>query len=125
MAQIVTDPAGAIFTHPHPPRIWDFFAEYTTQQTNGVVRPPPRSGESLYITDIYIQVNAAVTVTLVEGTAAAGSSNTLFKFIGAAQADGVARSYRVPKKLPPGVALTVTTSGAVTVEVEVHGYTGQ
>lgn len=125
MSQIVTDGSGTLFAHPHPPRIWDFFAEYTTQQTNGVVRAAPRAGDSLYITDIYIQVNAAVTVTLVEGPAAAGASNTLFKFIGAAQADGVARSYRVPKKLPPGVPLTVTTSAAVTVEVEVHGYTAQ
>lgn len=122
MARLVTDASGTLFTHTHPPRIWDTFNEYTGQQTNGVIKPGVQ-GLSLYITDIYIQVNAAVNVTLVEGTATAAAGNTVFKFIGSAQSDGVSRSYKVPKKLAPGQALTVTTSGAVTVEVEVHGYT--
>lgn len=121
MAQIVSDAQGVIFAHPHPPRIWDTFNEYTTQQTNAVIKAGV-AGQSLYITDIFVQVNAAVNVTLVEGGNAAVAANTKFKFIGSAQADGVSRSYKVPKKLKPGASLTVTTSGAVTVEVEVHGY---
>lgn len=122
MAKVVTDPQGALYTHPHPPRIWDTFNEYTTQQTNAVIKPGV-PGQCFYITDIFIQVNAAVTVTLIEGGSAAVAANTKFKFIGSAQADGVSRSYMVPKKLKPGASLTISTSGAVTVEIEVHGYT--
>jgi len=122
MARLATDAHGALYTLPHSTRIWDTFAEYTTQQTNAVVKAGV-SGQSLYITDIFIQVNAAVTVTLIQGPDAATASTIKFKFIGAAQADGINRTYRVPKKLKPGTSLTVTTSAAVTVEVEVHGYT--
>lgn len=118
MAKIHTDPSGVLYAHPHGPRIWDTFNEYTTQQTNGVIKEAPPKGSALFITDIFIQVNAAVNVTIFAGT-----GRTLFKFIGSAQADGVSRSYKVPKRLRDGERITVSTSGAVTVEVEVHGYT--
>jgi len=36
----------------------------------------------------------------------------------------VARSYVVPKMVPPNTPITITTSGAVTVEIEVHGFLG-
>jgi len=121
MARLRTDPHGVLFAHPHGPRIWDYFREFTTQQTNTEIHAGVKD-QSLYITDIFLQVNAAVNITLIEGGLAASATNTKFKFIGSTQSDGVSRSYKVPKKLRPGMSLTVTTSGAVTVEVEVHGF---
>ena len=121
MAKVVTCPQGGFFMHPHGPRTWDIFNEYTTQQTNAVVKrgdPAVR----MFVTDIFVQANAAVTITLFKGSAS--TSPILLRFIAGAQADGVARSYVVPKMVPPNTPITITTSGAVTVEIEVHGFLG-
>ena len=83
MAQIVTDEQGTLFAHQHPPRIWSAQQEYTTQQTT-VVLKKGIAKLSLFITDITIICNAAVTVTLLEGT-----TTTKFKYYAGAQGDGV------------------------------------
>lgn len=116
--RLTTDRDGAVYTHPHPPRIWHVATEYTTQQTDTSVKATPGAGLSLYITDITINCNGAVTVTLEEGT-----TTTKFKYYGSAAGDGTNKQFIVPLKLAANTALTVTTSGAVTCFVGVNGYT--
>ena len=116
--RIVADRDGAIYTHPHPPRIWSTSNEYTTQQTDTSIKAAPGAGLSLYITDIVIVCNAAVTVTIEEGTTV-----TKFKYYGSGQGDGVAHAFVTPIKVTANTAVTVTTSAAVTVFVAVNGYT--
>ena len=112
------DRDGVTFVHPHGPHIWSASNEYTTAQTDAVVRAAPGVGLSLYITDIYCAVNAAVNVTLEEGT-------TVFRwrYYGSGQGDGVALSLTTPIKLAANTTLTVTTSAAVTITLIVSGYT--
>ena len=81
------------------------------------MRAAPATGLSIYLTDIYISVNAAVNVTLEEGTTV-----LKWKFYGSGQGDGVSAHLISPIKLTAATALTVTTSGAVTVTVVVSGY---
>ena len=118
MPQVAVDPQGVQYVHPHGPRCWDVEKEYTTQQTDAVLKEAPGGGLSLYITDLTVICNAAVTVTIEQGTTV-----LKFKYYAAGQGDGAARSYISPKKLQANQPITVTTSAAVTVYVEVHGYT--
>lgn len=116
--RLATSRDGAIFALPHGPRIWHASSEYTTQQTDATVKAAPGASLSLYITDIYLACNAAVTVTLEEGT-----TTLKWRYYASGQGDGVALSLRTPIKLTANTALTVTTSAAVTVTLVVTGYT--
>lgn len=118
VTRIVTDRDGAVYTHPHPPRIWHVASEYTTQQTDATVKAAPGAGLSLYITDIYIACNAAVTVTLEEST-----TTLKFRYYAAGQGDGVSKNFTVPIKIAANTLISVTTSAAVTCTVVVCGYT--
>ncbi|MFN0193705.1 MAG: hypothetical protein ACKVP5_17310 [Aestuariivirga sp.] len=114
----VVDRDGALYTHPHPPRIWHATSEFTTAQTDTTVKAAPGAGLSLYVTDIFVAANGAVTVTLEEGT-----STLKFRFYAASAGQSVSRDLTVPIKLTANTALTVTTSAAVTCTVSVCGYT--
>lgn len=118
VARLAATRDGALHTVTHPPRIWHTANEYTTQQTDTTVKAAPGATLSLYITDIEVLANGAVTITLEEGT-----TTLKFRYYAGGQGDGVARSYTVPKKLTANTALTVTTSAGVTVFVGIHGYT--
>ena len=109
---------GAIFVHPHGAHIWDTSNEYTTAQTDTEVRAAPGVGLSLYITDITIVCNAAVTVTIEQGT-----TTLKFRYYGSGQGDGVVANFVTPKKIAANTNITVTTSAAVTVFVGINGYT--
>jgi hypothetical protein len=111
------DRDGALYTHPHPPRIWHAASEFTTAQTDTTVKAAPGAGLSLYITDIFVAANGAVTVTLEEGT-----STLKFRFYASSAGQNASRSLIVPIKLTANTALTVTTSAAVTCTVSVSGY---
>ncbi|MGH6961378.1 MAG: hypothetical protein ACREE7_12900, partial [Dongiaceae bacterium] len=39
--RLTVDRDGALYTHPHPPRIWHVAAEHTTQQTDTTVKASP------------------------------------------------------------------------------------
>lgn len=111
---------GALYTHPHPPQIWHASNEYTTQQTDAVVKAAPGAGLSLYITDIFLACNAAVNVTLEEDQV---TDVLKWKYYASGQGDGAAVNLGVPIKLAANAALLVTTSAAVTVTLVVTGYT--
>jgi hypothetical protein len=111
------DRDGALYTHPHPPRIWHAASEFTTAQTDTTVKAAPGAGLSLYVTDIFVAANGAVTVTLEEGT-----STLKFRFYASSAGQNASRSLTVPIKLTANTALTVTTSAAVTCTVSVCGY---
>jgi hypothetical protein len=115
---LVVSRDGALYTHPHPPRIWHAASEFTAAQTDTSVKAAPGAGLSLYITDIYVAVNGTVTVTLEEGM-------TVLKhrFYGSAAGQSASRNLRVPMKLAANTALTVTTSAAIACTVAVSGYT--
>lgn len=115
---LTVDRDGALFTHPHPPRAWHTSNEYTTAQTDTSVKAAPGAGLSLYITDIVITLNAAVTVTIEEGTTV-----LKFRYYGSGQGDGVSSHFIVPIKITANTAITVTTSAAVTVFLSLNGYT--
>ncbi len=109
---------GAMFVHPHGPRIWHASNEFTAAETDTTVKAAPGASLSLYITDIYVAVDGAVDVTLEEGT-------TTFKwrYYGAAKGDGVALRLNTPIKLAANTLLSVTTDAAVNVALVVSGYT--
>ena len=117
--RFVVDRDGALYMHPHPPHIWHVAQEYTTQQTDASVRAAPAASTSLYITDIYVCVNAAVNITLEEGT-----TTLKWKGYGDAQGWGTAKPFATPIKLTAATALTVTSSGAVTFTLVVSGFVG-
>lgn len=105
---------GAVF------EMWHSAAEYTSQQTDQELKAAPGAGKSLYITDIIIICNAAVNVTLEQGT-----STLKFRHYGDAQGSGVAHRFSTPMKFTANTSLTLTTSDAVTAYVAVCGYTGK
>ena len=109
---------GAGFALPHRPRIWHASAAHTTAQTDTTVKAAPGAGLSLYITDIYVAVDAAVDVTLEEST-----TTLKWKYYGGGQGDGVAQRLNTPIKIAANTLLSVTTSAAVNVTVVVSGYT--
>lgn len=109
---------GALYTHPHPPRIWHVLSEFTTAQTDTVAKAAPGAGLSLYITDINCHCNGAVTVTIEEGTTV-----LKWRYYAAGAGDGSAPSFTTPIKITANTAITVTTSAAVTVFLLVAGYT--
>lgn len=117
----VADRTGAQFVLPHGPRIWHAAAEYATQQTDTEIKAAPGAGLSLYITDIYIVINAAVNTTIEED----GASTKVMKLkhYGSAQGDGVSKTMRTPIKIIANKNIAVTTSGAVSVTVLISGYT--
>lgn len=119
VVRIAADRDGALYTRPHPPRIWHASNEYTTQQTDVTVKAAPGAGLSLYITDIYLGVNGAVTVTLEEGT-----TTLKWRYYATAAGDGVSLNFSTPIKLTANTALTITTSAAVTLTLVVAGWTG-
>ena len=85
------DPMGNLFMHPHPPHVWHSAAEYTAQQTDTILRAAPAANYALYITDLYLQADGIVTISLEED----GSPDVLkFRFYAKAAGDGVAQSFR-------------------------------
>jgi hypothetical protein len=96
-------------------------SEFTTQQTDTVLKAAPGAGLSLHITDIYIAADAGnVDIILEEGT-----TTLKFKYYSGGQGDGVNVNFRVPKKFAANTSLTISTSAAVTVFVSVNGFTGK
>lgn len=118
VVRIAADRDGAVYTHPHPPRIWHVSTEYTTTQTDATVKAAPGAGLSLYITDIYLAVNAAVNVTLEEGTTV-----LKWKYYASGQGDGASVNFTTPIKITANTLISVTTSAAVTLTLVVTGYT--
>lgn len=117
--RLACDRDGALFTHPHPPRIWHFPNQSSAQQTDTVVKAAAGAGLSHYITDIYVAANGAVTITIEEGT-------TVFKwrYYAAAAGDGAMVPLRSPIKIAANTAITYTTSAAIEHTILVSGYTG-
>lgn len=118
VVRLATDRDGALFVHTHGPRSWHTAAEYTAQQTDATVKGAPGVGLSLYITDIYCAVNGAVTVTIEEST-----STLKWRYYGGGQGDGVSINFTTPLKIAANTLISVTTSAAVTVFLDVHGFT--
>jgi len=90
--------------------------KYTTAQTDTVLIAAPGAGVAIYITDIVISANAAVDMTLEEGTTV-----PIHEFYFDAKG-GAVMNFRTPRKLADNTALTITTSAAQTVFITVHYY---
>ena len=116
--RLASDREGAIFAHPHGPRIWHASNEFTAAETDTTIKAAPGAGLSLYITDIYLACDAAVDVTLEEGT-----TTLKWKYYAGGQGDGVALRLNTPIKIAANTLISVTTSGTVNVTLVVTGYT--
>lgn len=100
-----------------PQAYWDFESEYVAQQTNTELLAAPGVGVSIWITDIYIACNAAVTITISDGSGA-----VKWKYYASGQGDGVSKRLRCPIKCASNQNLRVTSSAAQTFFVAVSGY---
>jgi hypothetical protein len=112
-------------THP-PRRIWHYAAEHTEQETDVLVRDAPGPGFSLYITDIYLECDGPVVVSLEEARRQDERFDTALKFRHRAkdQGDWVDKTFVTPTKLAENSGLTLTTSTKATVVLLVNGYIG-
>jgi hypothetical protein len=113
---LVTPGTGLVKIAPRGDE-WAHSIEYTTQQTDATYKAAPAAGLSLYITDIKLSCNQSGTVFLEHG------STLVEKHYCAAQGGGFVFAGKTPYKLPAATALTVTTSGTITVTVSVRGFT--
>ena len=105
-------------TVPAPSKVVANFsvsAEYTAQQTDTVVQAAPGVGFRNVITSLYLVVNAAVDITIEQGTTV-----IKWKFYGDAKSAGVAES-QLRIEFAENTTITITTSGAVSVSVMVGG----
>lgn len=100
-----------------PQAYWDFESEYASQQTNIEMVVAPGVGVSIWITDIYIAVNSAVTVTVSDGSGA-----VKWKYYASGQGDGVSKRLRCPIKCAVNQNLRITSSNGATFFIAVTGY---
>lgn len=113
---LTTDREGAVYTHPHSPRMWHDAAEYTSNQT---MKAAPGAGLSFYITDIMLSCNGVVTVRIREDTAV-----VKFRHYAGGVGSFVAVNFHKPIKFAANTEITYATSNAaVLVSVTVCGYT--
>lgn len=110
----------AVKNYSHPGDEWTTGAEYTSQQTDTSIKASPGPHRALHITDIYVQVAGAVTITLEEDGA---PDVAKFVFYGQAAGDGATLRFAVPIKLAVNAALLLTSSTGATFFIVVNGYT--
>lgn len=108
-----------VYVLPSGPQHWDYEARFTTAQTDTEVVAAPGAGLSVYLTDIYANIEGAVTVTLEED-----GSVWKWAYTGTASGSGADVAKLSPIKLTANKNLTVTTSAAVTVNFNASGFIG-
>lgn len=62
---LLADRDGAQYVRPHPPRIW---GECNSVSSDGNIKGAPGAGLSLYVTDIYFQVDTTMQVRIYSGS---------------------------------------------------------
>ncbi len=91
------------------------YAEYTSQQTDAILWNPG-AGLKVVVTDVIITISGtAVDVHLEHGT-------TIFAKLYGDIRGGLTHHYRTPPAAATDENITVTSSGAGTFSVELHGY---
>lgn len=121
--RIATDRDGALFTRSHPPRIWSYHENSSSQLTDATVKAAPGAGLSLYVTSITISLGAA---TAFNAFFEEGAATVLGPFyLEGVNGRGMHLVFPTPKKITPNTALTVTTNAAVAHSIEVVGFTAQ
>ena len=118
VVRLSADRDGALYTHPHPPRIWHVATAYAGAETDTTVKAAPGAGLSLYITDIYVAAEGAVDITLEEGT-----TTLKFRYFASGEGDGVVMNLTVPIKIAANTLISITTSAAVNVMLVLNGFT--
>lgn len=103
---------GAIFTYPHAPRFWTYQQEFTSQQAATVIKAQDQ-GTGYVITNIYVQVAGAVTITIN------APSGLLWSFYGQAAGDGAAVQIPI---LVQDQEINITSSTGATFFVALAGY---
>lgn len=115
------DRDGAIFAHPHGPRLWSFHSDGSSALTDTSVHAAPAAGLSLYVTDIVISTGAATAMNVFFEE---GASKVLGPYyLEAVAGRGLHIKFATPKKITAATALTVTTSQAIAQCIDVMGYT--
>lgn len=111
---------GAVYVKPHPPRIWHYAQEFTTQMTDYNIHSGI-ANLSHYINTIYWAANAAINLTIKDGVSVTSSQK--FKYYAGGQGDGVALTFNPPIKMTVNTHVGVTTSAGQTNFLAVTGYT--
>lgn len=111
---------GAIYTMPHPPRIWRAFYDGTAATVDGTVKAAATAaGLKHYVGTIFCGVNVGATVFLTVGT---GTASQFWKHYFATSGDGAALKFNPPIQLTATQAIMVTTV-ATTFSLTLTGYT--
>jgi len=118
----IADRDGAIYTHPHPPRIWNTMSSFTAAQTAASVKAGT-AGLSLYVKTIGVSIpenTAAVSrVALIDS-----STTTIWaRSFPAAGNQNIENVIEPPIKLTAANSLRVTTAGtSATMDLYVSGF---
>lgn len=91
-------------------------AEYTTAQTATEIQAAPGASLKLYVTDVVLSTDTAMTMSLDSG-ATLVIPNKYFAANG-----GMATHFQTPIECPANTSLTFTSSAAGNHSVQVEGY---
>ena len=111
---------GALYTKPHPPRIWHYSQEFTSKMTDYVVKSGV-ANLSLYLGTIFFVASGVVNAFLKDGTAV--TSNIKWKHYAGGLGDGVALQFNPPIKLSTNTDLSYTSTASIITFLSISGYT--
>ena len=118
--RLATDLDGALFTHPHPPQIWDYHLNTSTAQTDATVALAAGAGLSNYVQTVVFSSGAATAINLFFEE---GSTTKLGPwYLEAIAGRGMAVQFNPPKKMTANTLLTLTTSASIAHSVDVTGF---
>lgn len=113
----ISDVYGRQFVETAHPNLWQAMGLYSTAQTDVSVKAAPGAGLSLYITDIVVSTDTAMSVFFEQST------TKVYGTLYLAANGGASSHFRTPIKLPANTALTFTSSATGNHSVTVNGYT--
>lgn len=111
---------GAVYTKPHPPRIWNYNQEFTSRVTNYNIHSGV-TNLSHYLGSIYCVFSGAMMVWLRDGLT--DTSTMVWKYYAGGQGDGAAITFNPPMKLASGNAVGFSMGSIQTCYLAVTGYT--
>src|SRR5258706_986830 len=105
---------GALYVKPHPTRIWHYAQEFTTAQTNYVIKSGV-SNLSLYLNTITFSTNNATII----GTLLDGTTINKWRYYASGTANLFNQNYNPPIKLASGSNLNFTSTGTGTCKIKI------
>lgn len=118
---LISDLNRRLYVNPVHPMRWTVSENSASAETNNELKAAPGAGLSLYITDIVISTDAAISAQLVEDTG--GTPATVAGPYYFAANGGAGLHFVTPIQITANKNLGYTTVGASHCTVEVHGFT--